>query len=181
MAFVVRYGSAEVRSCTVHFETRPCYRCFSCDRWFCEYCELHPCSGCGGTFCLECESCALCEIMLEEYYELRDHPCSARCDCGQFLDLTSGHCPECQRACCLAEPYECARELFTNACCGIDKCWHCSWWRVGSGIGASNTGYWFDHTDRICRTCPVPSTAVFRIQAFPSSWDEFQRIQAGVD
>jgi len=169
MSFVVRYGVSEVRSCTVHFETRPCYRCFSCDRWFCEGCDrVHTCCGCGGSLCLECKPCALCEIMLEEYHELRDHPCSLRCECGRFLDLASWACEECKQLSCVAQPSDCARELVTNSCCGKDKCWHCSWWRVASGIGAPKIGYWCNHKVRICRTCPVPSNAVLRVQEFLS-------------
>ena len=168
MSFVFRHGSAETRPCTVHFETRPCYRCFSCDCWFCEGCDLvHSCDGCGGTFCFECRPCALCEIMLAEHNELRDHPCSVRCECGSFLDLAGGGCEECYHLCCLADSSECAREIVTNSCCRKDKCWHCSWWHLSAPSGSGNILHHWDYASRICRTCPVPSNAVLQIQGFP--------------
>ena len=89
----------------------------------------------------------------------------------KFLDLAEGGCEECYHLCCLSDSSDCAREIVTNSCCRKDKCWHCSWWRLSSPIGARNLGHCCNYAIRICRTCPVPSNAVLQIQGFPPwSW-----------
>ena len=159
MAFVIRQGSAERKQCTKHLETRNCYKCFACDRWFCDECDnVHPCYGCGGTYCFECRPCPFCETMRAENNEIPNHPNSVRCDCGCFVNLASGGCEECYRVTCLANPSECDHGILTNRCCGRDICWNCSWVRY---IRTTDTN--INH--RICRTAPLPSNAVLRPRA----------------
>ena len=154
-----------MRSCTRHFETRKCYRCFSCDNWYCEQCDrVHPCLGCGGNFCFDCRPCPLCAVNRAENSKVLDHPLSVRCECGLFLDLASRGCEECHRLSCIGEPLQCPRQILPNRCCRKEKCWQCSWWRcippIDSGI-----------KHRICCTCPVPSNAVLQPQEFFSDSD----------
>ena len=128
----------------------PCYKCLACSNWFCENCDLvHACSGCGGTYCLSCRPCPYCQTWRVQGIEPTPHPMSVSCRCGHFKDLASGACSGCRSLACLAPPKFCSTEILTNSCCGQDKCWDCSWWYRPPR----------NNRIRICRTCPIPSTA----------------------
>ena len=163
MAFVRRPGQAEQRQCQNHAGIRDCYRCHSCDSWFCVDCDLvHMCHSCGGTYCWHCRPCQHCALRRAQGLEPAAHPLALMCSCGQFIDQVSGACEECFNLGCLAPHMHCPRLILTNWCCSREKCWHCSWWYTDTrGV-----------ISRVCRTCPAPHDAILQIQEFVIEQDE---------
>lgn len=143
--FITRIGCAEVRSCQKHNENANCYKCFKCDTWFCESCDLvHTCHKCGGTYCFHCKPCQFCQSNA-----LLPHPQAKHCECGSYLNLTTPGCEECHRLDCLAN---CELRILTNSCCRRDKCGQCSVWHTITP----------EFQIRKCATCPLPSNAVLK-------------------
>ena len=152
-----------MRSCSIHGGHRNCFRCFGCNSWYCEdECDLvHTCYDCGGTYCLHCRKCLNCADLTRIGMATRSHDDSRLCECGSYLDLVGMVCVGCNRLCCLGK---CERELVTNYCCGLDKCWRCSLWFCQLPRCVANTG-----ARRVCATCPHPPDAVLRRRIFPTA------------
>ena len=157
MTFVLRPGYAEHRPCVNHVGIRECYKCHSCDSWFCVDCDaVHMCHSCGGTYCFNCRHCQACALRRIQGLQPEAHSLFMKCKCGQFVDLVDRACAECLTLPCLSPHLHCPHLTLTNWCCGKDKCWNCSWWYTDvRGV-----------CSRICRTCPVPSRAILQIQDF---------------
>ena len=115
----------------------------------------------GGTYCLHCRKCLNCADLTRIGMATRSHDDSRLCECGSYLDLVGMVCVGCNRLCCLGK---CERELVTNYCCGLDKCWRCSLWFCQLPRCVANTG-----ARRACATCPHPPDAVLRRRIFPTA------------
>ena len=129
-----------------------CYKCFVCNVWVCEDCDLvHTCQGCGGTYCFHCRPCQTCADHIAQGMATQPHPNAQFCECGSYLDLAGVRCEECHRLDCLGT---CERKVLTNYCCHKDKCRRCSFWHVKKK----------ELKIRVCCTCPLTSDAVLKYE-----------------
>ena len=122
-----------------------CYRCFRCDKWYCEMgCDsVHTCESCGLPRCHDyiavpyTGECEVCQLSLG----LGPHLLAQTRHCGAFVNMPAHVCEVCRRPQCIAD--RCRSHIATNECCRKDVCGDCTVVYKGR---------------RWCRTCPLPST-----------------------